>query len=82
LPEFVRFGFQKMLISQKLTGIDFGFLFEARFCEENFEGRRGIGRNGNAGVETYVKLSIASDNDVFTKIIPQNFRKITSYREH
>ena len=42
-------------------------------CEENFEGRRGIGRNGNAGVVTYVKLSIASDNDVFTKIIPQIF---------
>jgi hypothetical protein len=58
------------------------------FCEENFEGRhqgfpeanlralgvprRGTGRNGDAGVVAYVKSSITSRNEVFTKIIPQN----------
>ena len=52
-------------------GINIHQNYSAKLCEENFEGRRGTGRNGDAGVVTYVKSSIASCNEVYTKIIPQ-----------
>ena len=56
----------------------------ARFCEENFEGRRDAVRNGADGVENYSEASIGADgvenyseasigasNKAYTKIIPQ-----------
>ena len=46
-------------------------LFHEKYREKNFENRRGTGRNGDVGVVTYVKSSIASRNEVFTKIIPR-----------
>ena len=44
------------------------------FDAENFEGRRGTGRSGDAGVVTYVKSSTASRNKAYTKSIPSKRR--------
>ena len=45
------------------------------FCEENFEGRRGVARNTADGIVTYSEASIGAT----TKHTPKLFHKISTY---